>query len=251
MSHAQACRVVHCSRTRQYYQKRMPAKDAEVREAIAGVIGVSRKGRMKVIKKVQITHPEWGSSRIRRVYEQSGFALHRRLRRRIKDNPKNPISIPLERNVEWAIDFMSDALAGGRAFRALNVVDHFNRQFLGITLDHSLPACRLIQTLERIIEREGKPVIIRTDNGPEFRSKRFQLWLKQRNIKWSPIQKGKPQQNAIVERFNKTYREDVLDANIFNSMEVAREITEKWMWDYNYERPHQALNYKTPMTYAA
>lgn len=159
--------------------------------------------------------------------------------------------MPLERNIEWTIDYMSDTLSGGRKFRALNVVDHFNRQCMGITLDYSLPACRLIQALERIIEREGKPVIIRTDNGPEFRSKRFQLWLKQNNIKWSPIQKGKPQQNAIVERFNKTYREDVLDANIFHSMELAREITERWMRDYNYERPHQALNYKTPMTYAA
>lgn len=251
MSHAQACRLVQCSRTKKYYQKRMPKKDEAVRIAITEVIGVSRKGRMKVIKKVQAKHPEWGSSRIRRVYENEGFALHRKLRRRIKDNPENPISIPLEPNIEWAMDFMSDALACGRKFRTFNVVDHFNRRCLGITIDHSLPAIRVIQSLERIIESIGKPQSIRTDNGPEFRSKRFQLWLKNKGIIWNPIQKGKPQQNAIVERFNKTYREDVLDANLFYSLEMARSISETWQYDYNHERPHQALNYKTPMNYAA
>ena len=251
ISHAQACRVVQCCRTKQYYKRRMPAKDAEVKVAIEKVIGVSRKGRMKVIKKVQQNHPDWGSSRIRRVYEQEGFSLHRKLRRRIKDNPENPIWVPLERNIEWAIDYMSDSLDSGRRFRTLNVVDHFNRECLGITIDYSLPACRLVQAMERIVERVGKPVSIRTDNGPEFRSKRFQLWLKSQNIFWNPIQKGKPQQNAIVERFNKTYREDVLDANIFNSIAHAGTITEQWMKEYNYERPHQALNYQTPITYAA
>lgn len=251
MSHAQASRVVRCSRTKKYYKKRMPQKDAAVKEAIEKVIGVSRKGRMKVIKKVQKDHPEWGSSRIRRVYVQEGFSLHRKLRRRIKDNPKNPISMPLERNIEWAIDYMSDSLDCGRRFRTLNVVDHYSRECLGIVIDHSLPACRLVQALERIIERVKKPVSIRTDNGPEFISKRFQLWLKRRKIKWNPIQKGKPQQNAIVERFNRTYREDILDAHIFQSIDHANAITEKWIQEYNQERPHQALNYQTPMTYAA
>jgi putative transposase len=229
----------------------MPAKDAVVKKAIEDVIGTSRKGRTKVIKLVQKKQPGWGDSKIRRVYEREGFSLHRKLRRRIKDNPANPISIPLQPNMEWAMDFMSDALDNGRTIRTLNIVDHYNRQCMGITIDFNLPARRVIETLERVIERHGKPVSIRTDNGPEFRSKRFQLWMEDNHIQWNPIQKGKPQQNAIIERFNKTYREDVLDAHVFSTLEHARHVTERWIEDYNNERPHQALNYQTPLTYAA
>lgn len=251
MSHAQACKLVGCSRTKKYYRKRMPAKDAVVKKAIEQVIGTSRKGRMKVIKLVQKNHPEWSDSKIRRVYEREGFSLHRKLRKRIKDNPANPLSIPLQANIEWAMDFMSDALDSGRTFRTLNIVDHFNRQCMGIEVDFNLPARRVIEALERAIERYGKPLSIRTDNGPEFRAKRFKNWMHNNHIQWNPIQKGKPQQNAIIERFNKTYREDVLDANVFSSLDNARQVTHKWVDDYNHKRPHQALNYQTPMAYAA
>lgn len=251
MSHAQACKLVGASRTGKYYQKRMPAKDAVVKKAIEQVIGSSRKGRIKVIKLVQRKHPEMGDSKIRRVYENEGFALSRKLRRRIKDNPANPIAIPLKPNQEWAMDFMSDALENGRKIRTLNIVDHFNRQCKGLEVDFNLPARRVIEIVERAIERFGKPQKIRTDNGPEFRSKRFQLWLHTNTIEWERIQKGKPQQNAIIERFNKTYREDVLDANLFYSIEQANEVSQEWGKDYNHQRPHQSLNYQTPMAYAA
>jgi len=251
ISHSQACRIINCTRSKTYYEKKMPTKDAIIKQAIDQVIGTSRKGRIKVIKLVQKQHPEIGSSRIRRVYENSGLALSKRLRRRIKDNPANPIEIPLASNEEWAMDFMSDALFDGRKIRTLNIVDHFNRKCLDIKINLSIPARIVIQTLEQIIEQQGKPKKIRTDNGPEFRSKLFQKWLFNNNIEWSRIQKGKPQQNAIIERFNKTYREDVLDANIFNDIAYAIEITKAWIHEYNNERPHQSLNYKTPSEYAA
>jgi putative transposase len=93
-------------------------------------------------------------------------------------------------------------------------------------------------------------VTIRTDNGPEFTSKVFQLWLKERKIKWSAIQKGAPQQNAIVERFNRTFREDVLDANLFASIKIGKQITEQFIAEYNYSRPHEALGNRTPYEFS-
>jgi len=114
-----------------------------------------------------------------------------------------------------------------------------------------LTARKVAAALDRLIERLGKPKKLRTDNGPEFTSKWFQLWLKERGIEWSPIQKGSPQQNAIIERFNRTYREDVLDANIFSTLDQARELTATWQWEYNHDREHEALNYQTPIAYAA
>jgi putative transposase len=229
----------------------MPLKDEPIKEAIGNVIGYSRKGRMKVIKLVQKQNPEIGSSRIRRVYEREGFALVKKLKRRIKDNPKNPIEIPFQKNEEWAMDFMSDSLANGSRIRTLNVIDHYNRECKGIDVSRNFPARKVILFLTILIEKYGKPKRIRTDNGPEFRSKLFQCWLKSNRIKWSPIQKGKPQQNAIIERFNRTYREDILNANVFFSIEHAIELTLKWIEEYNTERPHEALNYQTPHTYAA
>ena len=229
----------------------MPIKDSIVKQAITEIIGNSRKGREKVIKLMRKRYPEIGSSKVRRVYEKSGFSLSKKLRRRIKDNPANPIEIAFSKNQEWAMDFMSDALLCGKKIRTLNIIDHFNRECMGISIGINMPARVVIMELEKVIERMGKPKRIRTDNGPEFRSKLFQKWMSKNEIEWSRIQKGKPQQNAIIERFNRTYREDVLDANLFYSIEQAWEITEKWIVEYNCERPHQSLNYQTPSSYAA
>ena len=229
----------------------MPGKDQVIKEAIQQVMGKSRKGRVKIIRMVQKNHPDLGCSRIRRVYEQEGFSLTKRLKRRIQLNPSNPIELSLSPNKEWGADFMSDALVDGRRIRTFNVVDHFNRECKGITISHSLPARRVIEIFERLIEKHGKPQKIRTDNGPEFTSKLFQAWLKDQKIKWSKIQKGSPWQNGIVERFNRTYREDVLDANLFYNINQAQQITDEWIEDYNEIRPHEALDYQTPKEYAA
>lgn len=229
----------------------MPAKDSVLKQYIDQVLGLSRKGRRKVICLVRKSHPEIGASRIRRVYERTGMALTKRLRRRLKDNPANPIEIPFARNEEWAMDFMSDALYCGKKIRTLNVVDHYNRQCMGIEIGSNMPAHFVIRAVEQMIELHGKPKRIRTDNGPEFRSKLFQKWMAKTGIEWSRIQKGKPQQNAIIERFNKTFREDVLDAEIFFSIEQANLITQRWIEDYNCVRPHESLNYQTPEQYAA
>ena len=228
----------------------MPEKDKYIKELIEEVIGTSRKGREKVIRLVQRKHPEIGSYKIRRVYEKYGFSLSKKLKRRIKNNPANPIEIPVKSNQEWAMDFMSDALADGRKLRTLNIIDHYNRECKGLKISLNFPARRLTEELDKVIEKYGKPEGIRTDNGPEFRSKIFQIWLFENGIKHIRIQKGKPQQNAVIERFNKTFREDILDAEIFKSIEQAQLIADDWVKDYNTVRPHQSLNYQTPVEYA-
>jgi len=229
----------------------MPVKDLVIKQAIEKITTNSRKGRVKVIKMVQREHPELGSSRIRRVYEQGGFVLNKKLKRRVMNNPANPIVIPEKRNEEWGIDFMSDALVGGRKIRTLNMIDHYNRLCIGITAAHNLPAIRIIESLQRVIEQHGKPQRIRTDNGPEFTSKRFQKWLKDNGIEWSKIPKGRPDQNAIIERFNRSYREEVLDANLFYTVAEVQQLTDDWIQHYNNEWPHQSLRFKTPVEYAA
>ena len=251
VSRTKACKIIGCSRGRFYYERRMPPRDLKIKEAIEAVMGMTRKGRNKIIRMVLKVHPELTASKIRRVYVKERLSLPQRCRKRMKDNPSNPIMIPLERNEEWAIDFMSDALTNRRRFRTFNVIDHFNRAALGILTAHSIPARRATAFLDRIIEKYGKPKRIRGDNGPEMMSKWFRLWLDKHKIIWSAIQKGSPQENAIVERFNRTYREDVLDANVFHTVRGAQDITDEWLVEYNTVREHEALNYQTPSAYAA
>ncbi len=251
MNNSQASRILHTSRGSKYYKKKMPFKDAPVCEAIKEVTKNNRRGRVKVIRLVQRAHPQYSSSRIRRVYERGGFVMNNKIKKRVVKHASNPIALTTKPNEQWAIDMMSDALIDGRKVRTLNMIDHYNRLCVGIAASHNMPAVRVIEQLERAIEKYGKPAGIRTDNGPEFTSKRFQLWLHNNEIEWIKIPKGRPDQNAIIERFNRSYREDVLDANVFKSIDDLQQLTDKWVMYYNTEWPHQSLNYKTPNEYAA
>jgi putative transposase len=251
MNHTQACKVIGRSRTLKYYAHKMPMKDASVGQAIKETIGTKLWGRKKVIPMVQRDFPQWSASKIRRVYENEGYSMFKRPRKRRYNNPPNPIRASFRENEQWGVDFMSDILENGRQIRTLNIIDHYNRVCKGIEIDFSIPARKAIEILERAIEKYGKPSSIRTDNGPEFCSKRFQIWLHDNNIKWEPIQKGKPQQNCYIERFNRTFREEFLDANLLVSIEQANTLTRNWIEEYNGQRPHESLGQIPPIQFAA
>ncbi len=138
----------------------------------------------------------------------------------------------------------------GKAFRTFNVLDDFNREALWIEVDTSLPAERVIRVLEVIISWRVYPKQIRLDNGTEFISQRLENWAKQHKIQLVHIQPGKPAQNAYIERFNRTFREDILNAYLFNSLKEVRDISEQWLKDYNFVRPHEALHGLSPYQYA-
>jgi putative transposase len=229
----------------------MPLKDRHIQQLILSVVKSSRKGRNKIIRMVKQIDPNLTASRIRRVYQQSGLSLPKNPSKRLNQHDPKPLNIPLSPMQEIAMDFMSDCLEDGRRIRTLNVIDHYNRMCLGIFVDFSLPSVKVIECLERVFSIYGVPKAIRTDNGPEFISKRFRIWLHLKGIEHIRIQPGKPAQNGIIERFNRTYREDILDANLLHSLDHLRDITEPWIKEYNQDRPHQSLNYATPKSYAA
>ena len=127
------------------------------------------------------------------------------------------------------------------AGRTLNVLDEGMREGLTIEIDTSLPGARVVRTLERVCDWRGFPQSIRCDNGPEFTSEVFVDWCQRMKIAIRYIQPGKPNQNAYIERFNRTYREEVLNSYLFEDLDDVREITNDWLIGYNEQRPHDAL----------
>ena len=151
--------------------------------------------------------------------------------------------LPIGPNITWSMDFMHDTLINGRKIRTLNIIDDFNREVLQIAIDTSLNSARVIRELEQLISWRGMPDRIRVDNGPEFIAVALEQWCQDpgRDIELSFIQKGKPSQNGYIERFNRSYREEVLSAFLFESIQEVKEITHQWMWEYNNIRPHKSL----------
>ena len=144
---------------------------------------------------------------------------------------------------------MSDALYAGKRFRTFNVIDDFNRESLAIEIDTSITGKRLIRVFEKLKKERGLPNVLRTDNGPEFLSGDFVAWADAAGIMIQYIQPGKPNQNGYIERFNRTYRNELLDLYLFRNLAEVREATYWWMIEYNEERPHDSLDDHTPAEY--
>jgi putative transposase len=189
----------------------------------------------------------WNHKRVYRIYRELELSLRIKPKRRIVRDKPEPLAVPEAINDTWSMDFMHDQLSDGRCYRAFNVIDDYNREGLAIDVDFSLPTTRVINSLNQIIEWRGKPKVIRSDNGPEYISHKLAKWAEVHNITLLFIQPGNPQQNAYVERFNRTVRYDWLNQHIFETIEQVQDAATKWLWTYNNERPNIALGGITPI----
>jgi len=210
-----------------------------------------REGQDKFYDRIRSQGLQWNYKRVRRVYLMMGLNHRRKMKRRVPARVKQPLQQAEKVNQVWSIDFMSDALQSKRKFRVLNIMDDYNRKAVNIEADFSMPANRLIEAMKRAIHENGKPKKVRCDNGPEFISSDFSDWCKEQEIEVQYIQPGKPMQNGYIERFNRTFRQDVLDAHLFEDLFQVQELTEEWMNDYNNHRPHESLGGVPPIKYAA
>lgn len=203
-------------------------------------------GFRKLFAYIRRSGKQWNHKRIYRVYKLLKLNRRRKGKRRLPSRVKQPLVKQKLINQSWSMDFMSDSMVNGRRFRTFNLIDDCTREVLAIEIDTSLSSKRIIRTLERVILDRGKPNIIRTDNGPEFTSKELELWAKENGIQIQFIQPGRPMQNGYIERFNRIYRESILDAYLFFELDQVRQLTEEWMDEYNNRRPHESLNNLTP-----
>jgi len=188
----------------------------------------------------------WNHKRVYRIYRELELNLRIKPRQRIVREKPVPLSVPTAINQTWSMDFMHDQLADGRSIRLFNVIDDYNREGLAIDVDFSLPSERVVRALDQVIEWRGKPQTIRCDNGPEYISGVTAQWAKKHGIEIAFIQPGQPQQNAYIERYNRTVRYDWLAQHLFESLDEIQDFATGWLWTYNHERPNMGLGGITP-----
>lgn len=249
LSVRRACRLVSLPRSVMMYQK-VPKDDSSLIEALHQLVDKHPTiGFWKCYYRLRRKGYGCNHKRLYRVYTLLKLNVRRKAKKRLPQRIKEPLVIPTAVNQGWSMDFMCDSLVDGRRFRLLNIIDDYNRESLAIEIDTSLPALRVIRTLQKLIETRAIPQTIRVDNGPEFISDRLQQWCDDKQIRLQFIQPGKPMQNGFVERNNGSLRKELLDAYLFYSLSEVRQMAQEWQQDYNYERPHDSLENVPPVFY--
>lgn len=227
-----------------------PRDDGEVQSALAELAAKHPEfGFRKMFLTLRRLEHSWNHKRVYRVYCALKLNLKRKYKRRLPTRDPLPLAVPFGVNEVWSADFMSDALWDGRRFRTFNVIDDFNREALAVEIDTGISAVRVIRILDQIAAWRGLPACIRFDNGPEFTALAVAEWAEENRVQIAFIKPGKPMQNGFIERFNRSYREAVLDMYIFETLEDVRVQTEKWLDVYNQHRPHDSLGNLTPIEY--
>jgi len=251
MSVQRSCRSIGLSRAAYYRIPTPQDRAAEVIDALNTVLDKHpRWGPWMCWKYLRKRH-RWNHKRVYRVYCKMKLNQKRWAKKRLPSRYPDPLRVPEDINQCWSADFMSDALWCGGRFRTFNLVDDFNREVLAIEVARSLTAERVVTALERVATWRGYPHKLRVDNGSELTSVKLATWAEQHGDTLEFIKPGRPMQNGIIERFNRTYRTEVLDMFVFKHLKEVQEITEGWVKQYNEERPHESLGNLPPKEYLA
>lgn len=243
-----ACSAVGISETCYRYQPKLRHENAEIADWLIRLTDTNRNWGFGLcfLYLRNVKGFTWNHKRVYRIYRELALNLRIKPKRRLIREKPETLAIPSTLNETWSMDFMHDQLADGRCYRLLNVLDDCNREGLGIDVDFSLPAERVIRCLNQIIDWRGKPERIRCDNGPEYISQAMTQWARKRGIQLCFTQPGNPQQNAYIERYNRTVRYDWLNQQLFDSLDEVQDQATRWLWTYNHERPNMGIGGKTP-----
>lgn len=246
-----ACNLTGLSRSAWYRPlEDKLARDADVIDALQEVVAKNQRwGFWLCFQRLRNLGHSWNHKRVYRIYKSLGLNHRSKTKRRVIARERQPLEVPPIPNAVWSVDFVHDMLYSGRRFRTLNVMDEGVRECLAIEIDTSLPGARLVRVLEQLKGSQGLPAAIRCDNGPELISRQFVDWCEENAVEIKYIQPGKPNQNAYIERFNRTYRNEVSSCYLFDDLEDVRNISWEWMLNYNEERPHTSLGGLPPAVF--
>lgn len=251
ISQRRACSLLGADRTSVRYRHRRP-DDAPVRARLRELAGERRRfgyRRLGILLEREGIRPN--HKRLRRLYAEEKLQVRRRGGRKRALGTRAPLALPQAPNQRWSLDFVSDALADGRRFRILAVVDDFSRECLALVADTSLPGGRVARELDAIIAARGRPLTMVSDNGAELTSTAVLRWCQRRGVERHHVAPGKPTRNAFIEPFNARLRGECLNETLFRGLGHARAVLSAWRDDYNHACPHGALGGLTPVEAAA
>jgi len=253
-SERRVCRILGQGRSSQRYQ---PKDDSATRALVERMRELSarrpRFGQDRITallrKDTVVNH-----KRVERLWRQEGLQVPRKRRKRrysgVKDNSSSRVPA-LHKDHVWSYDFVSDQTEDGRRLKFLAVVDEWTRECLALEVERRLTAREVREVLEYLFLVRGRPQYLRSDNGPEFVARSLRRWLEGSGVGPLFIEPGSPWENAYVESFNGKLRDELLNLELFLSLEEAKYVADRWRLDYNHHRPHSGLNWLTPAAFAA
>ena len=252
LSVRRACTLFSVARSALGYCGRKLAADGEVIERM---------------RELSAQYPRYGYRRIRIFLARDGYRMsagrsyrlwrlaklqvpRKRGRKRVASSRPRPRT-PTAMNHVWSYDFVFDRSASGQQLKCLTVTDEFTKEGLAIDVDGRIRSPRVIEVLSRLVSERGAPRFLRSDNGPEFVSRKLLSWIVAQQIGIALIEPGKPWQNGVGESFNGKFRDECLSLEWFRSRAEAKVVIESWRRHYNEVRPHSSLGYLTPAEFAA
>jgi len=255
LSERRACEILHQPRMTQRYEPKQPDKD---------------KALIAAMKRLAVKHPRYGYRFITAKLHQDGWQVNKKRVQRLWR--KECLQVPYRRKIKksrgcsenacfvkkaefinhvWTYDFIEDRTEDGRKLKFLTVLDEWTRESPAIEVGRSITSKGVIAVLEYLFMVRGVPGFIRSDNGPEFIADAIKRWLKDQTVGTLYIEPGSPWENGYIESFHGRLRDELLNRELFYSVEEAKVLAENWRLDYNHHRPHSSLGYKTPAQFAA
>jgi len=246
------CRLLELPRSSFYAQSKVsPTKRILENEIVRLSEDKPRYGYRRVAALMKRSGKRINVKRVQRVRRRHGLQVRKKQRKMKRMEPNLIKRLRASRpNEVWSWDFVYDQTANGQSMRILSVVDEYTRQCLSLRPRRSYRATDVIEVLEELILKHGSPVYIRSDNGPEFIATALQDHLLKQGINTHYIKPGSPWEQPYVESFHDKLRDELLNREIFYSLEEAKIILRTWTKEYNAERPHSSLGYQTPNEYA-
>jgi putative transposase len=250
-SERHACRVLQIGRGTYRYQSRQKEwKElrARIREIAQSRV---RYGCRKILVLLRREGWQVGKHLVYRLYKEEGLSLKKKPRKRRKAiRHREERFRPTAPDQAWSLDFVADQLQDGRRFRCLTIVDVFTRESVAIDAGQSLRGEDVVRTLNRLKHGGRTPKLLFCDNGSEFSGQVMDLWAYQNGAKIDFSRPCKPTDNAFVESFNGTFRDECLNVHWFETLAEAKQLLESWRLEYNESRPHRALGDRTPSEFA-
>jgi len=250
VSERRACKVLGQVRATQRYRPQSSTYERRLtKEIIDLATKYGRYGYRRIAALLNDKGWKVNHKRVERIWRREGLRVPQKQpkRGRLWLNDGSCIRLrPEHRDHVWSYDFMMARTTDGRAFRILNILDEYTRECLACLVGRKLKADDVINELFNLFIFRGIPEHIRSDNGVEFTAKEVRGWLNRLGVKTLFIEPGSPWENGYIESFNGKMRDELLNREVFTTLEEAKVLIAEWRTEYNQVRPHSSKEYRPP-----